>query len=92
MRIKNGFKLRPIGGEWMLLGESAEQVNFDRMITFNETAAYLWQQCEKHKGENITADIMADWLCEEYDVTRTLALEDAKLVIADWIEVGIAVE
>lgn len=92
MRIKNGFKLRPIGGEWMLLGESAEQVNFDRMITFNETAAYLWQQCEKHKGENITADIMADWLCDEYDVTRTLALEDAKLVIADWIEVGIAVE
>lgn len=92
MRIKNGFKLRPIGGEWMLLGESAEQVNFDRMITFNETAAYLWQQCEKRKGENITADIMADWLCDEYDVTRTLALEDAKLVIADWIEVGIAVE
>lgn len=92
MRIKNGFKLRPIGGEWMLLGESAEQVNFDRMITFNETAAYLWKQCEKHKGENITADIMADWLCDEYDVTRTLALEDAKLVIADWIEVGIAVE
>ena len=76
----------------MLLGESAEQVNFDRMITFNETAAYLWQQCEKHKGENITADIMADWLCDEYDVTRTLAHEDAKLVIADWIEVGIAVE
>ena len=91
MHIKKGFKLRPIGGEWMLLGESAEQVNFDRMITFNETAAYLWQQCEKHKGD-ISAEIMADWLCDEYEVAHDIALEDAKLVIADWIEVGIAVE
>ena len=34
---------------------------------------------------------MADWLCDEYEVTRDIALEDARLVIADWIEVGIAV-
>lgn len=91
MKIKNGFKLRPIGDEWMLLGESAEQVNFDKMITLNETAAFLWQQCEKHKGEDVSAEMMADWLCDEYEVTRDIALEDAKLVIADWIEVGIAV-
>ena len=90
MKIKKGFKLRPIGDEWMLLGEGADQVNFDKMITFNETAAFLWQQCEKHKGD-ITADMMADWLCDEYDVTRDIALEDAKLIIADWIEIGIAV-
>lgn len=92
MNIKKGFKLSSIGDEWMLLAVGAEQVNFDRMITMNETAAFLWQKCHEYGGKNITPEMMADCLCDEYDVTRTLALEDAKLVIADWIEVGIAVE
>lgn len=91
MKIKKGFKLRPIGDEWMLLGESAEQVNFDKMITLNETAAFLWQKCVDNGKQDVSAEMMADWLCDEYDVSRDIALEDAKLVIADWIEVGIAV-
>lgn len=90
MKIKKGFKLRPIGDEWMLLAEGAEQVNFDKMITFNETSAFLWEQCTQHKGEDVTAEMMADWLCNEYEVSRDIALEDAAKVIADWVEIGIA--
>ena len=43
MRTKKGFRLRELGGDYILIGESAELVNFNNIITFNEAAAYLWQ-------------------------------------------------
>ena len=39
MKVKQGFKLRPLGDEFMLIGEGLEQINFNKMITMNATAA-----------------------------------------------------
>ena len=47
MKVIKGFKLRPLGGEYILIGESVELVNFNKMITMNESAAYLWQQVRR---------------------------------------------
>lgn len=46
MKVIKGFKLRPLGGEYILIGESVELVNFNKMITMNESAAYLWKQVQ----------------------------------------------
>ena len=46
MKTKKGFRLRELGGDYILIGESVELVNFNNLITFNEAAAYLWQQVE----------------------------------------------
>ena len=44
MKTKKGFRLRELGGDYILIGESVELVNFNNLITFNEAAAYLWQK------------------------------------------------
>ena len=86
MRTKKGFRLRELGGDYILIGESAELVNFNNIITFNEAAAYLWQNVQ---GKDFDVEILTQLLLEEYDVTEDIAREDAQATIDDWKEIGI---
>ena len=86
MRTKKGFRLRELGGDYILIGESAELVNFNNIITFNEAAAYLWQNVQ---GKDIDVETLTQLLLEEYDVTEDIAREDAQATIDDWKEIGI---
>ena len=89
IKCKKGFKLRQLGDEWILIGEGIEQINFNKMITMNETAAFLWKKASEHK-EEVSAEKMQQWLLDEYEVSPEQALEDANLTIANWLEIGIA--
>lgn len=86
MRTKKGFRLRELGGDYILIGESAELVNFNNIITFNEAAAYLWQNVQ---GKDFDVETLIQLLLEEYDVTEDIAREDAQATIDDWKEIGI---
>ena len=44
MKIKEGFILRKICGEYVVVGEGLAQVNFNKMLSLNASAAYLWEQ------------------------------------------------
>ncbi len=86
MKTIKGFRLRELGGDYILIGESAELVNFDRIITFNEVAAYLWQQV---KGKEFDVETLTQLLLAEYEVSEDIAREDAQATIEDWKEIGI---
>ena len=88
MKTKKGFRLRELGGDYILIGESAELVNFNNLITFNEAAAYLWQKVE---GKNFDVETLAQLLLDEYEVSEDIAREDAQATIDDWMELGIIV-
>mgnify|MGYP006355719157 CR=1 FL=1 len=88
MKTKKGFRLRELGGDYVLIGESAELVNFHHIITFNEAAAYLWQQVE---GKEFDAETLTQLLLDEYEVSEEIARQDAQATIDDWKEVGIIV-
>ncbi len=81
-----GFKLRKLGNEYILVGESLELINFNKMITLNETAAFLWQEAEK--GE-FTVASLAEALQAEYEVTAEQAQADVKTTVQAWLEAGI---
>lgn len=87
MKCKSGFKLRPLGGEFILVGEGIEQVNFNKMITMNETAAYLWKKVAE--ADSFTAEDMATLLTEEYEVGFEQALVDCRVTMQNWLEAGI---
>lgn len=87
MNVKNGFKLRPLGREFILVGESVEQVNFNKMITMNESAAYLWDKVAD--GKDFDAKLLAQYLTEEYEVSDEQALQDAQTTIETWLNAGI---
>ena len=88
MKTKKGFRLRELGGDYILIGESVELVNFNNMITFNETAAYLWQAVE---GQEFDVETLTQLLLAEYEVSEDIAREDAQATIDDWKEIGILV-
>jgi len=87
MKQKKGFVLRTVCGENVIVGEGLETVNFGKLISLNESAAYLW----KKAGElgDFTAQQLADALLEEYEVTADQALADVERIIGEWQKVGI---
>ena len=86
MKTIEGFKLRKLGNEYILVGESMELINFNKMITLNETAAFLWE--EASKGE-FDAGSLCNALCAEYDVTPEQAMTDVDNTIKSWLEAGV---
>ena len=86
MRIKEGFTLRTICGEHIVIGEGMAQVNFNKMLTLNGSAAYLWEQLT---GRDFTVQDMASLLQEKYEVSAGRALEDAGKLLDVWKEQGV---
>lgn len=68
MKIKDGFLLRTVAGQHVVLPES-ETLNLNMMITLNETGAFLWEQLQKEA----TQETLVQALLEEYDVDRETA-------------------
>ncbi|MBO7249101.1 MAG: PqqD family protein [Bacteroidales bacterium] len=86
MRIKKGFKLREIMGEFAVIGEGLEQVNFNKIISLNSTAAYIWKEIE---GKDFDAEMVAELLLAKYDVERETAISDAAALVHKLAENGL---
>ncbi len=86
MRIKEGFILRTICGQSVISGEGSANVNFSKLVSLNETAAYLFKALQ---GQDFTPEMMADLLLEEYEVDRETALKDCETLCKQWQEVGL---
>jgi hypothetical protein len=87
MKIKEGFILRTICGQSVVSGEGKDNVNFSKLVSLNDSAAYLFKAV---RNEDFTPERLADLLLEEYDVDRETALKDAETLCAQWKEIGIA--
>lgn len=87
MKIKEGFVLREMCGEHIVAGEGIEHINFNKLISLNSTAAFLWNEVI---GKEFTAENMAELLISRYGIDKELALKDSERLINAWIEAGIA--
>ena len=87
MKIRSGFVLREMCGENIVAGEGLEHINFNKLISLNQTAAFLWKKLE---GKEFTEQEMADLLVEEYGIDMELALNDSRNICKAWIEAGLA--
>ena len=87
MRQKKGFVLRDICGDKAILGEGLGAVDFGKIISLNETAAFLWEKASE-LGD-FTAEQLAEALCSEYDVETERALNDVRKMLDTWQENGI---
>lgn len=90
MKAKEGFRLRPLGKEYIITGEGVAQIDFNRMIVLNESAAYLWQCVED--GQEFTADDLAAKLVERYEIDLDTASRDSAVIAQKWVEAGIVSE
>ena len=90
MKIKDGFVLREVCGERVIVGEGLGAIDFGRLLALNETAAWLWKEA-KEMGE-FDVDLLSERLCEEYDVTPDEARQDVTAILAEWQSVGVTAE
>lgn len=88
MKLKSGFKLRNVCGEYVLLAEGAEVINFNKMLAMNESAAYLYRRTEENNGE-FTPETLAQYLLEEYEVSEEVATKEATVLADKWLQAGI---
>lgn len=87
MKIKNGFVLRDVCGEKVIMGEGLGALDFGRLLCLNETAAWLWTKAQE-MGD-FTVDSLTEALCEEYDVAKEQAKADVASMIAEWQKVNV---
>lgn len=87
MKTKEGFILREMCGENIITGEGLEHINFNKLISLNSTAAFLWNAVV---GKEFTVESMAQLLVDEYGIDMELALKDSAALSQSWIEAGIA--
>ena len=72
MKIKKNLVLREVAGTWVVLPTNSNVLDFDGMITLNETGIVLWKLLEKGSSY----EEMTSALLEEYDASREQVLAD----------------
>lgn len=71
MKLKENFMLRQVAGTWVVMPVGAAALDFNGMLTLNETGAFLWQALQDGKDP-------VDALLAEYDVSREQAAADVE--------------
>ena len=87
MKVKNGFNLREVCGEHIIVAEGDENIDFSNIISMNESAAYLWEEVQKMG--TFTVDNLVELICNQYEIDETTARKDAIALAAQWGTAGI---
>jgi len=79
--------LRTVCGENVIVGEGLGTIDFGKLISLNETAAWLWKKAGEMGDFDI--DSLTAALCEEYEVEQNQARADVTKMVTQWQEIGI---
>ncbi len=78
MKIKKDFTLRSMMGQNIILAEGTNSDSFGKIISLNNSAAYLWEELY---GKSFEAADAAQLLVKKYGIPETQALSDATYII-----------
>ncbi len=84
MKIKEGFVLREVMGNYVAVAVGEASRSFRGMVTLNESAANIWKLIEKGFSESEICDAMF----ETYEVDRTTLEADVKKTIKSFADQG----
>ena len=81
MKIKKGFELREVCGENIIVAYGIENIDFNKVISLNESATFLWKQIA---DKEFDADTLINLLMEEYGISREVAEKDVTPLLQIW--------
>ena len=87
MKVKNGFNLREVCGEHIIVAEGDENIDFSNIISMNESSAYLWEEVQKM--DSFTVDNLVELICDQYEIDEDTARKDATMLADQWGTAGI---
>ena len=85
MKIKEGYVIRQVMGNYVVIATGEESRNFHGMVKLNETAANIWSYISEGKSED---EIVAAMI-EEYDVDEAKLRADVKKTIEILVAQGL---
>lgn len=77
MKIKNGFILRKVGGQNVVVAVGKASLEFNGIIRLNDTGKFLWEQM---KGDT-TEEQLLDAMLNTYEIDRETAEKDISAFI-----------
>lgn len=79
MKIKEGFLLRQVAGQTVVLPVGSD-LDLNMMITLNDTGAFLWEQLQHETDEAaLTAALLKEYDVEEATAQKSVAAFMQKL-------------
>lgn len=87
MRIKNGFVLREVAGQIMVIATGEASKDFHGMIKLNVTGKVIWLALQ----EGLSEEDIAKRLQEQFDVDSEKALEDTHAFLQQMEDMGFLV-
>lgn len=85
MKIKDGFILRQIVGSWVVIPLGQRVVEFNGLMTLNESGALLWKRLET--GAEMCELVKA--ITDEYSIDAETAERDIKEMLDKIISKGL---
>ena len=73
MKIKEGFILRDVAGQTIVVAVGKMSKNFNRIIKLNSTGKFIWEKL----SSDIERDELVASLVAEYDIAEATASSDA---------------
>ena len=86
MKLKENLTVRKIGDEYMIVSDSGAGLDYTRVISLNESAAYLVEEVGKRE---FTKDEWIELPMNKYDVEREVAEADVQLLIDKFVKEGL---
>ena len=86
MKFKEGYKVRSMAGENVVIMQGTAGSDMTRIISLNDSSLLLWNKLQDKEFE--VADV-ANILIEEYGIDTDLASQDAKAWVEKLAECGL---
>lgn len=88
MKIKNGYLLRNLADEWVIIPIGDPSVDFSGLMRISESGAFLWKMLE-HGSERA---LMIDALLKEYEIDRDTVERELDDFIRSLVDLDLVVE
>lgn len=88
MKIKKGFVIQQVGGQWVAVATGSAAVEFSGIVKLNDTAAIAWKGVE----EGLSREQIVARVVESYDVDEQRAGNDVDAFLRALVQSGIASE
>ncbi len=85
MKIKQGYILREVAGNYIVVAVGEAVKNFNGIINLNDSGAFLWKLLQ----EGATEEQLKESLLNEYEVDEQIAERDIKAFINKLSEKGL---
>lgn len=78
MKVKDGFMLYEVAGSYVVVPAGNETLDFNGMVTLNESGAFLWKQLEQECSQ----EQLVQALLQDYEVSPQQAQESVARFVA----------